>query len=483
MNAICRVAGLCHHYGRSVAVDAVDLDVPAGCMVGFIGPDGVGKSTLLGVLAGVRRIQAGTATVLGGDMRSWRHRTMISPRIAYMPQGLGRNLYATLSVFENVDFFGRLFHVPPNRATGRIDDLVGRFSLSDHLDEAAGDLPLGIRQRLSLAVALVHEPEMLILDEPTSGVDPVARDAFWELLIDLSRSDGVTIFISTHFMNEAERCDRISLMHAGRVLASGTPPALISAHGAQTLEAAFITCLEKAAGEAQPMPMPSTAMSAASLAEHAKQLTGRPASGWFSLLRLCGYAHRESMEIRRDPIRLTVAALGSVLLMLILGYGITLDVENLSYAVLDQDQSPESRDYIRNISGSRYFIAHPPLTDFAALDRRMQSGELSLAISIPPGYGRDLRRGRSPEVGFWIDGAMPFRAETIKGYAQGCHLQYLADLARRYGLPASRSTAVDVILRYRYNQDFKSIYAMVPAVIPLLLVFIPAILMALGVVR
>ena len=101
--------------------------------------------------------------------------------------------------------------------------------MTDYLDQLAADLPLGIRQRLSLAVAVVHEPEMLILDEPTSGVDPVARDEFWELLIDLSRNQGVTIFVSTHFMNEAERCDRISLMHAGRVLATDTPAGLVKA--------------------------------------------------------------------------------------------------------------------------------------------------------------------------------------------------------------------------------------------------------------
>ncbi len=151
-------------------------------------------------------------------------------------------------------------------------------------------------------------------------------------------------------------------------------------------------------------------------------------------MRLFAYAHREALELRRDPIRLTFALLGSVLLMFILGYGITMDVEDLRFAALDRDRTPQSRDYIQNLAGSRYFIERPFITDDAELDRRMRSAELSVAIEIPSGFGRDLKRGRQTEVGVWVDGASPFRGETIKGYVQGMHYQYLADLARRtYG--------------------------------------------------
>src|SRR6202044_1912864 len=128
----------------------------------------------------------------------------------------------------------------------RITGLITRFGLTGYLDQRTLDLPLGIRQRLSLAVAIVHDPEILILDEPTSGVDPMERDRFWSLLIDLSRNQGVTIFVSTHFMNEAVRCDRISLMDSGRVLATDTPAGLVKARGAGSLEAAFIGYLEEA---------------------------------------------------------------------------------------------------------------------------------------------------------------------------------------------------------------------------------------------
>jgi ribosome-dependent ATPase len=739
--SVVRVEKLIHRYGNTTALDTVTIDIPASGMVGFIGPDGVGKSTLLGLIAGAKRLQAGRVEVLGGDMAAAQHRNDISPQIAYMPQGLGGNLYATLSVFENVDFFGRLFgqhreerewriaellqstglapfrdrpagklsggmkqklglccslihdpdllildepttgvdplsrrqfwdlidrirsrrgrmsvlvataymeeaerfnwlfamdagtvlatgtpaelkartntqtlegafiallpedkrrghrtvaipprekhngppaieaqgltmrfgtftavdhvsfrieqgeifgflgsngcgktttmkmltgllsasegearlfgrpvnakdldarkrvgfmsqsfslygeltvrqnlilhaklfHLQPEQIPGRVGELTERFKLNEYLDQLGEALPLGIRQRLSLAVAVVHRPEMLILDEPTSGVDPVARDGFWELLIELSRKERVTIFISTHFMNEGERCDRISLMHAGRVLVSDTPKVLMCSRGVATLEEAFIGYLEEATLERVQKDAPEDA-GGATPSPLANISTNRRTVS-FSVGRLMAYARREALEIWRDPIRLTFALFGSLLLMFILGYGMTMDVENLRFAAFDRDHTPQSRDYIRNLARSRYFNERLPISDDAELDRRMRNGELSLAIEIPAGFGRDVKRGRPVEIGGWIDGAMPFRGETIKGYMQGVHYQYLTDLARRtYGAVPNVNLA-DLEVRYRYNQDFKSLEAMVPAVIPLLLIFIPAIMMALGVVR
>jgi ribosome-dependent ATPase len=727
---VARIQGLSHRYGKVLAIDRLDLEIPAGCLAGLIGPDGVGKSTLLGLIAGARKIQRGAVDVLGGDMRSSRFRRAVASRIAYMPQGLGRNLYAPLSVFDNVDFFGRLFDqpaaerrpridellagtglapfrdrlagklsggmkqklglccallhdpdvlildepttgidplsrrqfwqllarirnqrptmsvlvstaymeeaesfdwlaamdagrllfngtprmlmaragtpdldsafiallpeerrrghhalaIPPRRAddgepaieatrltrrfgdfaavdrvsfriergeifgflgsngcgktttmkmlTGllpategearlfgrpvdprdregrrrvgymsqgfslygeltvrqnldlharlfqlpsarvgeRVAALLGRFELEERADALAEALPVGIRQRLSLAVAMVHEPEVLILDEPTSGVDPVARDRFWELLVDLSRAHGVTIFVSTHFMNEGERCDRVALMHGGRVLATDTPAALMHARGVATLEDAFIGYLEESGGGPVREISSMTARSASP--RHARR---------FSPARLLAYARREGLELRRDPIRLTFALLGSALLMVVLGYGMTLDVNNLAFAALDRDDSAESRNYIENIAGSRYFVRRAPIRAPAEIESRLQTGELALAIEIPPGFGRDVKRGRAPEIGVWVDGAMPFRGETIRGYVQGVHQDYLTRLALEGAAP--RSAWSNLEMRYRYNQDFRSLDAMVPGTIALLLLFVPGILTALAVVR
>ena len=364
-----------------------------------------------------------------------------------------------------------------------MDEMVERFGLAEVIDTLPENLPLGIRQRLSLAVAMVHKPELLILDEPTSGVDPIARDMFWQLMIDLSRNDQVTIFISTHFMNEAERCDRISLMHAGRVLVSDKPAELIRLRGTDTLEQAFIAYLEEAtAGSPQAdAAQPDNASPAAATVLRQRHRPNR-ADPRFSLGRAFSYTLRETLELRRDPVRATLALLGTAILMFIIGYGISLDVENLSYAVLDRDQTVLSQNYALNLSGSRYFIEKPPITDYADLDRRMRNGELALAIEIPSGFARDIERGTPVQIGAWVDGAMPTRAETVRGYVQAMHQMWLVDMAKhRLGMKPVAASTLET--RYRYNPDVKSLPAMVPAIIPMLLMMIPAMLTALSVVR
>lgn len=456
-------------FGDFAAVKDVSFSISRGEIFGFLGSNGCGKTTTMKMLTGLLPPSEGDVLLFGKplDARDLSTRQ----RVGYMSQGF--SLYGELTVRQNLELHARLFHLPAEQVSVRVDELAQEFGLAEVMDQLASHLPLGVRQRLSLAVAVVHRPELLILDEPTSGVDPGARNQFWALLFRLSREDGVTIFISTHFMNEGERCDRISLMHAGEVLASAKPEVLIRDAGEQNLEGAFMRTLETATGTED---IGSGAV-----------LTGghgdEPEHRWFSFRRLWAYGHREARELIRDPIRMAFAFIGSALLMLILGYGITLDVEDLSFAVLDQDQTPQSRDYITAFSGSRYFIERPPISDMSELGQRMQSGELSLALVIPPGYGKDLKRGKDTEIGVWVDGAMPFRGETIAGYVEGIHYAYLSDLAlRTYGtVPTLSLTRIEA--RYRYNQDFRSLDAMVPAVIPILLIFIPSILMALGIVR
>ncbi len=382
------------------------------------------------------------------------------------------SLYNELTVRQNLELHARLFHIPEAEIPARVAEMSERFKLNDVEDVLPESLPLGIRQRLSLAVAVIHRPEMLILDEPTSGVDPVARDMFWQLMVDLSRQDKVTIFISTHFMNEAERCDRISLMHAGKVLASGTPQELVEKRGAASLEEAFIAYLQEAAGQSNEAEAPPVI----------HDTTHAPRQG-FSLRRLFSYSRREALELRRDPVRSTLALMGTVILMLIMGYGISMDVENLRFAVLDRDQTVSSQAWTLNLSGSRYFIEQPPLTSYDELDRRMRAGDITVAIEIPPNFGRDIARGTPVELGVWIDGAMPSRAETVKGYVQAMHQSWLQDVASRQSTPASQSGLMNIETRYRYNPDVKSLPAIVPAVIPLLLMMIPSMLSALSVVR
>lgn len=462
--------GLTKKFGDFVAVNDVNLRVKRGEIFGFLGSNGCGKSTTMKMLTGLLPPSEGTATLLGQPIDA--NDLATRQRVGYMSQSF--SLYAELTVRQNLMLHARLFHLPEAQREPRVQELAQRFELTAVMDALPDGLPLGIRQRLQLAVAVLHKPDVLILDEPTSGVDPVARDKFWQLMIDLSRNDGVTIFISTHFMNEAERCDRMSMMHAGEILDSDTPAALIKKRGAANLEDAFVGYLIEAMGDEAKTE--DTDFVAPKEASH--QLK----HPWFSLQRLLSYSIREAMELRRDPIRLFMAMVGSMVLMLVMGYGINMDVENLKYAVLDYDQTTASQNYRMQLEGSRYFDQRAPLTGPADIDRRMRSGELALAVEIPPGFGRDLDKGKAPEIGMWIDGAMPLRAETIKSYTQALHNDTVSDwvLAKTGQRPQLPSHGE---VRFRYNPELRSLVAMVPAVIPMLLVFIPSMLMALGVVR
>jgi ribosome-dependent ATPase len=461
-------------FGNFVAVDHVSFRIRKGEIFGFIGSNGCGKSTTMKMLTGLLPASEGRASLLGHEVNSKDIATR--RRVGYMSQGF--SLYSELSVHQNLVLHARLFSVPEADIPARVDEMVKHFGLADVLDALPDNLPLGIRQRLSLAVAMVHKPELLILDEPTSGVDPIARDSLWQLMIDLARNDKVTIFISTHFMNEAGRCDRISLMNAGKVLVTDVPSELVRKRGAATLEEAFISYLKDAdaSGEAPPTPQAAPAAPAAPAAAPA---------GWrlFSLSRAWSYSLRETLELRHDPVRATMALLGTAILMFVVGYGINLDVENLTYAVLDRDQTVLSQNYALNLSGSRYFTERPPITDYADLDQRMRAGELALAIEIPPDFARNVERGDAVQIAAWVDGAMPQRAETVQGYVQGMHQSWLLDMAaRRLGQDAAAGPAT-IETRFRYNPDVESLPAIVPAVIPMLLLMIPAMLTALSVVR
>ncbi len=461
-------------FGDFTAVDAVNFTIERGEIFGFLGSNGCGKTTTMKMLTGLLPPTSGEALLFGKPLDA--NDMSARYRVGYMSQSF--SLYTELTVRQNLDLHAHIFHLPAQKASARIAELVEYFGLGDYLEQRTLDLPLGIRQRLSLAVAIVHQPEILILDEPTSGVDPLARDRFWEALIDLSRNQGVTIFVSTHFMNEAERCDRISLMNAGRVLATGAPADLVAARGAATLEDAFISYLEAATGSRARINVELSTTPG-----QVRQLPPpRAGRSLFSPQRLFAYAIRETLELLRDPIRLGFSLLGTTLLMLVFGFGVSTDVNNLSFAVLDRDQTPESRAYLEELRGSTYFTEKAPIHTDAELDSRLKSGDISAAIEIPPSFGTNLKRGRPVFVSALIDGAMPFRAETIRGYLQGMHQLYLVDPAVKTTEP-SASPPADIEIRFKYNQDFDSIYAMVPANMSMLLALFPAILMALAIVR
>ncbi len=451
------------------AVDGVDFAIERGEIFGFLGSNGCGKTTTIKMLVGLLEPSSGEALVLGAPAGA--DSLAARRRIGYMSQSF--SLYEELTARQNLELHAAIYGLAPAERGRRVAEQLEAFELLRVAEERPPALPLGLRQRLQLAVATLHEPEILILDEPTSGVDPIARDRFWSHLLTLSRERGVTIFVSTHFMNEAERCDRISLMHAGRLLAVGAPEEIAGSYGGGDLETAFVELLAAAERTDRPtdgstgsflLPDPPT----------------RPAPGArFSLARLLAFARREGAELLADRVRLAFALLGPVALLLAMGFGISFDVESLRFAVLDQDRTGESRELIRALEGSRYFEPAGEVASLAEADRLLESASVALVLAIPPGFGRDLSAGRRPELAVWLDGANTNRAETARGYVLGVVERASRDLA-----PAEAGTVpFRLETRMRYNQEFRSTAAIPPGVLMMQLVMIPAMLAALAVVR
>lgn len=565
--------GLTKRFGDFTAVDHVSFTIQKGEIFGFLGSNGCGKSTTMKMLTGLLEATEGDATLLGKPIDAGGLDTKM--RVGYMSQAF--SLYEELSVRRNLDLHARLYQMGAKGAAA-VEEALQQFDLADVADTAPASLPLGIRQRLQLAAACLHHPEVLILDEPTSGVDPAARDMFWRHLLKLSREDKITIFVSTHFMNEAARCDRISFMHKGRVLAVGTPAELAARQNAPDLEEAFVQYLIEAESDnghseqgslGQDPTIPSDSASWVSTqptateadfsddlyeqnarsseseqsefrqntdgvhfeqgrlgqdptmlsdsiswvstqhtaTEFSDDLQGKdtgssetqndvrePSSHTlrdnpntqsfkYRFSMIWTFARREAKELLRDKIRLFFAVFGPLIIMASVSWGISFDVRNLKFAVYDRDQTAASRELVEYFDGSRYFLQQPPIQSEAEIDTVLKSSGAILVIDIPSGFGRDLARGLKPEVGFYVDGSMPFNATNIRGYIGSLITAYTKDRIAESGLPVSLKAPAGIEPRFMYNQDFDSINAIAPGVMMLVLMMIPAMMSAVGVVR
>ena len=571
--------GLTKRFGDFTSVDNVSFTIQQGEIFGFLGSNGCGKSTTMKMLTGLLQATSGTAELLGAPVDAGSVATRM--RVGYMSQAF--SLYEELTVRQNLALHARLYRLGA-RSKAAIRDALTQFDLADVADVKPSALPLGIRQRLQLAAACLHRPEVLILDEPTSGVDPAARDMFWRHLLRMSREDKITIFVTTHFMNEAARCDRISFMHQGRVLAVGTPAELVAQYQAPNLEEAFVQylLLDEAAQKhasagteflpaptptlphggggltveegtsdstisdneppaitagdtptaAQsstdlPPPQPSPAADASASCEGggytatesataneppaiiaddtptaAQSPTVQPPPpvgegggggskqssaasfqslrGWLATIRT--FAIREGKELLRDHVRTFFALFGPVILMTAVTWGVSFDVGNLAFAVRDRDQSAESRAIVEYFAGSSQFHQLPPLAADADIDAALESSAAKMVIDIPPSFGRDLLRGARPDIGFYLDGAESFNASNLTGYIASILGDYARDQAHAHGIHLPPDAA-QLVPRFRYNPDFKSILAIAPGVLMLALSLFPAMMAAVGVVR
>ena len=560
--------GLTKRFGDFTAVDHVSFTIQKGEIFGFLGSNGCGKSTTMKMLTGLLEATEGAATLLGKPIDAGGLDTKML--VGYMSQAF--SLYEELSVRRNLDLHARLYQMGAEGAAA-VEEALQQFDLADVADTAPASLPLGIRQRLQLAAACLHHPEVLILDEPTSGVDPAARDMFWRHLLKLSREDKITIFVSTHFMNEAARCDRISFMHKGRVLAVGTPAELAARQNAPDLEEAFVQYLIEAEGgegeeglsrqeaahsesdqrefrqntdgvrepsshtlpaetptvgcvaqatyaegesddryfelsddlqgkdtgssetqngvrepSSHTLPAETPTVGCVAQATHAEgelddrhselsddlqgkdtrssetqngvreqsshTLRDNPNTQTFKyrFSMIWTFARREAKELLRDKIRLFFAVFGPLIIMASVSWGISFDVRNLKFAVYDRDQTAASRELVEYFDGSRYFLQQPPIQSEAEIDTVLKSSGAILVIDIPSGFGRDLARGLKPEVGFYVDGSMPFNATNIRGYIGSLITAYTKDRIAESGLPVSLKAPAGIEPRFMYSQ-------------------------------
>lgn len=466
--------GLTKRFGDFTAVNNVSFKIEKGEIFGFLGSNGCGKSTTMKMLTGLLEPSGGTAQLLGRSIDAGSNE--IKKRVGYMSQAF--SLYEELTVRENLALHARLYELPDEAAEQAIAHSLKQFDLAREADLLPGALPLGIRQRLQLAAACLHKPEVLILDEPTSGVDPAARDMFWQHLLKLSRDDRITIFVSTHFMNEAMRCDRISFMHKGTVLAVGTPQELINNHHSENLEEAFIQYLLIAEPE-NTIESAGQANMSAEKTENDGNKKRKSAVGFsYFFAMLWAFSVREFKELARDKIRLFFAVFGPIILLMATGWAISFDVNELNLGVYDQDQSAESRALIEAFSGTAYFNALPNLNSPQEVSAMLQKAGAEVIIEIPPGFGRDLLSGKQPEVAFFIDGSLPANTSTVKNYVTGILQNYVAELTG-----SNTQYAVNIVPRLMYNPDSKSVNAITPSLLMMIMMMIPAMMTALGVVR
>jgi len=233
------VHGLTKRYGSRTVVNDISLQVETGRIVGFLGPNGSGKTTTIRMICGLLTPDAGQGSCLGLDIMA--DAIAIKREVGYMTQKFG--LYDDLSIRENLDFVARLFELPQRKQT--VDEALQRLGLTARQDQLAGSLSGGWKQRLALAACLIHQPRLLLLDEPTAGVDPKARRDFWDQIHQLAQQ-GITVLVSTHYMDEAERCDSLVYIAYGKILAQGTAAAIVAEAGAHNLEDAFVRLVGQA---------------------------------------------------------------------------------------------------------------------------------------------------------------------------------------------------------------------------------------------
>jgi len=489
-----RADGLRKAFGSLVAVDGLDLTIDRGEVFGLLGPNGSGKTTTIRMLCGLMDPTAGRAQVAGVDVVD--DPEGVRRRIGYMSQKFG--LYDDLTVEENLRFYASVYGLRGSERTARIAEQLRDLGLEERKRQLAGTLSGGWKQRLALACATSHEPEVLFLDEPTAGVDPASRRLFWDWIYQLAKG-GTTILVTTHYMDEAARCTRLAFLSRGHLIAVGTQDEITRQFGQESIEDVFIELQRRDEGTAgeggremgdgkrsgasspnsQRQPAASTS-SQPPAAVPPSPVAHRPSPGKPASRSLAPMLWKEFVQMRRDRFTLGMMIGLPAIQLLLFGFAIRTEVRHLPTVVLDQSRTTESRAFVDAVRNTGNFDIVGTIGSRDDLRKKIERGDARAGVVIPPDFETDIKRRRTAEAQVIVDAADPLASSAaISGAA-------LAGQARSAALGppgVRRPLPIDVRVRPWYNPGLESAIYIVPGIIGLLLTLTLLMITAMALVR
>ena len=475
----------CHaltkRFDNFVATDQVTFSVQRGEIFGLLGPNGAGKSTTFKMLCGLLRPSDGDARVAGFDLR--QAASQARNRLGYMAQKF--SLYGNLTVQQNLAFFSGIYGLTGQRQCEAVDRMVQIFGFKDYLSMPSGQLPLGFKQRLAMGCSLMHEPDVLFLDEPTSGVDPIARREFWTHINALVEK-GRTVMVTTHFMDEAEYCDRIALIYRGKVIALGAPDALKRSVRSPkcpdpTMADTFIALIERSEGKAEGSPVkPAARIPVPSQQEgFAKtSATNDFESAW---RRLCSLIWKEVIQIVNDPSSILIAFVLPVLLLFLYGYGVSLDSTKIKLGFAIEGRTPEVESLLAAFQDSKYFILKVSFSR-KQLEQDLVDGQIRGLVVVPIDFSRQRRWNNSePPIQIIADGSEPTTANFVQNYVRAVAELWLQQ--RSVETAGPMPVLVNIENRMWFNPSLESKNYILPGSIAIIITMIGTLLTAMVVAR